>query len=95
MRKRSVEHEAMKSDILDGLQRTLDYHHRRLLALARRQWLKHFGGTERSDTCASVRIRASSTKPKARPVSTAGFISARSKLARAKSSKFHFPGFAH
>jgi hypothetical protein len=95
MRKRSFEHEAMRCEILEGLQRALDHHYRRFIATAQKQWRERFGGKEPSDASVSVRIRARATKPKARTVSTAGFISARSKLARAKSSKFRFPGFAH
>lgn len=95
MRKRSLEHEAMKFEILESLQRALDHHYRRLVAVARREWRERFSRKEPSDTSVSVRINAPVAKLKVRTVPTAGFISARSKLARAKSSKFRFPGFAH
>jgi hypothetical protein len=94
MRKRSIEQAAMRTEILEGLQRALDHHYRRLAAAARREWRERFGGKERSDRSVSIRISAPATKTKPRIVPTAGFLSARTKLARAK-RKFHFPGFAH
>ena len=81
----------MRTEILEGLQRALDHHYRRLAAAARREWRERFG-KEPSDRSVSIRINAPAKK--ARLIPTAGFLSARTKLARAK-RKFHFPGFAH
>jgi septal ring factor EnvC (AmiA/AmiB activator) len=92
MRKRSIEQAALRTEILEGLQRALDHHYRRLAAAARREWRERFGGKERTDRSVSIRINTPAKK--ARIVPTAGFLSARTKLARAK-RKFHFPGFAH
>ena len=91
-KKRSIEHEAMKYEIVESLERAIDRLYLRLLKTAQRHWERGIARRHPSDKCVSVRIRTAPAKK--RSVPGAGFLKA-GKVTLKDRAKRALPHFAH
>jgi len=91
-RKRSIEHEAMKFEVVESLERAIDRLYLRLLKTAQRRWERGLARKHPSDKCVSVRI--STVPAKKRSVPGAGFLKA-GRVTLKDRAKRALPHFAH
>jgi hypothetical protein len=91
-RKRSIEHEAMKYEVVASLERAIDRLYLRLLKTAQRRWERGLARKHPSDKCVSVRI--STVPAKKRSVPGAGFLKA-GRVTLKDRAKRALPHFAH
>jgi hypothetical protein len=93
MRRRDViQREAIKYEVIEGLERAIDRTYRRLLKTAQRRWESAFAEKDLSDARVSVRIKTAPSKKRCVP--GAGFLKA-GKVTLKDRAKRALPHFAH
>ncbi|SRR6266487_2673937 len=71
---RAIQDQMIKLELVEGLQRAIDYRYRRLFESAKEEWERRFGGKDPSDACASVRIESFTAETSAKALSRAGYL---------------------
>jgi hypothetical protein len=88
----AIQSEAIKCEMIEGLQHAIDRNYRRLFEAANHQWEQNFAGKDPSDACVSVRISAVDVE--ARPVPASGFLPTRKSSGQKTNRKLPLPHFA-
>jgi hypothetical protein len=80
----ALEQEAIKCEMIAGLQRAIDRNYRRIVQAAKSDWERLFAGKDPSDACVSVRINSPVSEASTTAVPRAGYLSKPASLPAAK-----------
>ena len=83
----ALQNEAVKSELIEGLQRAIDRNYRRLLDAARADWERLFGGKDPSDACVSVRINSTAAEMSPSTKLRAGYLPKRAETPSGKTRR--------
>ncbi len=69
----AIQDQMIKYELVEGLQRAIDYSYRRLFESAKQEWERRFAGKDPSDACVSVRIDSITAETSAKAPPRAGY----------------------
>jgi hypothetical protein len=70
----AIQDHMIKFELVEGLQRAIDYSYRRLFESAKQEWERRFAGKDPSDACVSVRIESFTAETSAKAPARADYL---------------------